>query len=81
MPAKGSGKNVHVVYKDEKWKVEKTGNERATSTHNNKDEAVHRGRQEAEKEHSELTIHKKDGTFQDKESHGNDPCPPKDKKP
>ncbi len=74
-------KDVHVVHEDNQWKVKKTGNERATATYQRKKDAEKRGRQEAEKEGSELIIHKKDGTIQDKESHGNDPNPPKDKKP
>ncbi len=74
-----SGKQVHVTHKNNEWVVKKTGNERATSVHTTKEDAVRRGREEAEKEHSELVIHKKDGTIQEKDSHGNDPCPPKDK--
>ncbi len=74
-------KNVHVVPKDNQWSVKKEGNQRATSTHSRKEDAINRGRQEAEKEGSELVIHKKDGTIQDKESHGHDPNPPKDRKP
>ncbi|HAD06400.1 MAG TPA: hypothetical protein DCE76_04500 [Anaerolineaceae bacterium] len=74
-------KNVHVVPKGNQWAVKKEGNQRATSIHNRKQDAEKRGRQEAEKEGSELIIHKKDGTIQDKESHGNDPNPPRDRKP
>jgi hypothetical protein len=81
MAKKSTGKPVHVTHSDNKWKVKKTGNERATAVYEKKDEAVHRGRVEAEKEKSELVIHRKDGVIQDKESHGNDPIPPKDKKP
>jgi hypothetical protein len=81
MAKSGAGKSVHVTHTDEKWKVKKTGNERATATYDKKEDAVRRGRTEAEKEQSELVIHRKDGVIQDKESHGNDPCPPKDKKP
>lgn len=77
----GKRKNVHVVHEDNQWKIKKEGNQRSTSTHKQKDVAVKRGRKEAEKEGSELIIHKRDGTIQDKESHGNDPNPPKDKKP
>lgn len=37
-------------------------------------------RQKSKQESSELVIHRKDGTIERKDSHGNDPCPPKDKK-
>lgn len=74
-------KNVHVVPKGNQWAVKKESNQRATSVHQRKEDAIERGRQEAEKEKSELIIHKKDGTIQDKESHGSDPNPPKDRKP
>ncbi|MEW6179131.1 MAG: DUF2188 domain-containing protein [Chloroflexota bacterium] len=74
-------KNVHVVPKGNQWAVKKEGNQRATSIHNRKQDAEKRGRHEAEKEGSELIIHKKDGTIQDKESHGHDPNPPRDRKP
>lgn len=74
-------KNVHVVPKGNQWAVKKEGNQRVTSVHSRKEDAIERGRQEAEKEHSELIIHRQDGTIQDKESHGHDPNPPKDKKP
>lgn len=74
-------RNVHVVPKGNQWAVTKEGNQHATSIHQRKEDAVQRGRREADKEHSELIIHRRDGTIQDKESHGNDPNPPKDRKP
>ena len=33
----------------------------------------------SQNQHSELIPHRKDGTIQNPDSHGNDPCPPKDK--
>jgi hypothetical protein len=79
--AMGNKRNVHVVPKGNQWAVRKEGNKRVTSIHQRKEDAEKRGRQEAEKEHSELIIHRQNGTIQDKESHGNDPNPPKDRKP
>jgi hypothetical protein len=45
-----------------------------------KKEAVEVAREIARNNHSELVIHGKDGKIQDKDSYGNDPVPPKDKK-
>lgn len=42
-----------------------------------KKEAEQWSRDLSRKESSELVIHKKDGTIQRKDSHGNDPYPPK----
>lgn len=50
------------------------------SKHRTKENAVDRGAQEAKHREAEHTIHKKDGTIGEKNSYGNDPNPPKDKK-
>ncbi|WP_303774219.1 DUF2188 domain-containing protein [Anaerolinea thermophila] len=76
-----NNRNVHVVPKGNQWAVKKEGNKRATSIHQRKEKAEKRGREEAKKEHSELIIHRKDGTIQGKDSYGYDPNPPKDSKP
>lgn len=74
------GKNVHVVPgKTGGWAVKKAGNERASEVSPTKAEAVKVGRGIAKKEHSELVVHRGDGTIQSKDSFGNDPCPPKDR--
>ncbi len=33
----------------------------------------------AKKQEAELVVHKKNGTISEKDSYGEDPCPPKDK--
>ena len=38
------------------------------------------GRRMSINQGTELIPHRKDGTIQNPNSHGNDPCPPKDKK-
>lgn len=73
-------KTHHVVPSpDGGWSVKKGGADRASKHFEKKDDAVHWGRQASQKSGSELYVHKKDGTIQKKDSHGNDACPPKDK--
>lgn len=62
------------------WAVRKTGAERASKVFPTQGEAIKHARQVAKKERSELYIHKKDGTIRGRDSYGNDPFPPKDKK-
>lgn len=71
----------HVVpSKDGRWSVKKSGAIRATRNFDRKDDAVNYGRGVSKNVGSELYIHKRDGTIQKKDSHSNDPCPPKGKK-
>lgn len=62
------------------WSVRKSEAPKATRVFEKKNDAVDFARNVAKKGHSELYIHKKDGTISEKRSYGNDPCPPKDKK-
>ena len=74
------GKNQHVVKRGEKWGVLGEGNSRVSSLHNKQSTACNAARATAKREHSEVVIHGRDGKIRDKDSYGNDPCPPKDKK-
>jgi hypothetical protein len=62
------------------WNVRKGGSERASKHFDNKKEAEEWARDVSRNQHSELVIHKRDGTIQRKDSHGNDPLPPKDER-
>jgi len=62
------------------WNVKKGGATRASRHFETKDDAVSWGRKVSENQGSEFVIHKKDGTIQKKDSHGNDPLPPQDRK-
>jgi hypothetical protein len=62
------------------WNVRKGGSERASKHFENKKEAEDWARVVSKNQNSELVIHKRDGTIQRKDSHGNDPMPPKDKR-
>lgn len=62
------------------WSVKNSGASRASRNFDTQAEAVQYGKAAAKKDHAELYIHRKDGTIQNKNSYGNDPIPPKDKK-
>jgi len=74
------GKNQHVVPRDGNWAVRGEGNKRVTSIHDTQGEAINAAREIAQNQHSEVVIHRPDGRIRDKDSYGNDPCPPKDRK-
>lgn len=74
------GKNQHVVPHDDGWAVRGEGNSRLTSTHSTQSDAIDAARNIARNERSEVVIHRPDGTIRDKDSYGNDPCPPKDRR-
>ena len=56
------------------------GNERMTSIHPTQGEAIDAAREIAINQRSEVVIHRRDGTIRDKDSYGNDPFPPRDRK-
>lgn len=72
-----TGKNQHVVRRDDKWAVRGEGNSRDTSLHETQAEAERTARQIAINQKSEVLIHGKDGRIRDRNSYGNDPYPPK----
>jgi len=75
-----SKKSNHVIpSRDQGWAVKKSGAIRATRRFDSKEEAVKFGRAISRNEETELYIHKKDGSIQNRNSYGNDPFPPKDK--
>lgn len=74
-------KTHHVVHNnDGGWDVKKGGGKRSIKHFDNKQDAVDYGRDVSKNQKSEFVIHKKDGTIQNSDSHGGDPCPPKDNK-
>lgn len=75
-----SKKNQHVVPTENGWGVKGEGNSKLTKETSTKAEALKVGREIAKNQGSELFIHGRDGKIQDRDSYGNDPCPPKDKK-
>lgn len=71
-------KNQHVVPHQDGWAVKGAGNGRATSVHNTQQKAIDAARAIARNQEAELFIHRSDGRIRDRDSYGNDPCPPKD---
>jgi hypothetical protein len=74
------GKNQHVVPHNGEWGIRGEGNSRLTTITPTKEKAVDLAREIARNQQSELVIHGRDGKIQDKDSFGNDPCPPRDRK-
>ncbi len=74
------GKNQHVVKKDNEWQVKGAGNSRATKKFDTQEAAINFAREIAINQESEVVIHRPDGRIRDKDSYGNDPNPPKDRK-
>jgi len=73
------GKDQHVVPHNGSWGVRGAGNSRVTVATDTKKEAMKIGREIAQNQGSELVIHGENGRIQQKDSHGRDPNPPKDK--
>jgi uncharacterized protein YdaT len=74
-------KTTHVVPgKQGGWSVKKGGAQRASKNFGTKKDAVDYSRQLSKERKGEFIIHRKDGRIQNADSHGGDPCPPRDKK-
>ncbi|MFK8055942.1 MAG: DUF2188 domain-containing protein [Saprospiraceae bacterium] len=68
----------HVIPNSEGgWDSKKGGAERASKHFDTKKAAEDYSRELSKREKSELVIHNKDGKIARKDSHGNDPHPPK----
>ncbi|MDO7787144.1 DUF2188 domain-containing protein [Desulforamulus aquiferis] len=74
----GKGKNQHVTpHPDGGWQIKGAGNHKATTRTTTQKEAIDIARDIAKNQGSELVIHGKDGRIREKDSHGNDPFPPR----
>jgi hypothetical protein len=62
------------------WDIKRGGGQRASVHANTKAEAEKAGREISRNQGTEFIIHGLDGKIQRSDSHGNDPCPPKDQK-
>lgn len=71
------GKNQHVVPVGKKWGIRGEGNTKLTSTFDRQSDAIAAARQISKNQHSELFIHGRNGQIRERDSHGNDPFPPK----
>lgn len=69
--------NVWIVKDGEGWAVKREGAGRASSRHDTQKEALDAGRPAAIRDQVELLWQGKDGKIKGRNSHGNDPHPPK----
>lgn len=70
----------HVVHNPNGgWDVKRGGSQRASAHADTKAVAEKIGRGISRNQGTEFIIHGLDGKIQRSDSHGNDPCPPKDK--
>lgn len=73
-------KSHHVVPNpDGGWSVKVGGSVRASKRFDTQGEAVSWARMVSRNQHSELVIHKRDGTIYRKDSYGQDPHPPRNR--
>ncbi|MEQ8734246.1 MAG: DUF2188 domain-containing protein [Rhodospirillaceae bacterium] len=70
-------KSVHVVPKDGKWSVKRTGSTRASGVYTTQKEAIESATKSARSNQTELYIHGRDGRIRERNSYGRDPYPPK----
>jgi uncharacterized protein YdaT len=70
-------KGQHVVPNGDKWSVRRAGAARASGTYATQKEAVERATEIARNQKTELYIHGRDGRIRERNSYGDDPCPPK----
>ena len=72
-------RNQHIVPNNGKWQVKGEGASRATKTFDRQSDAIVFDRDIAINQKSELFIHGRNGQIRDRDSYGNDPCPPHDR--
>ncbi|MBI1927705.1 DUF2188 domain-containing protein [Candidatus Poribacteria bacterium] len=71
-------KSIHVVPNPNGgWDIKQSGGQRSSGHFDRKQDAVDRAREISRNQKTELVIHNKDGKISPKDSHGNDPHPPK----
>ena len=71
-------KNQHVIpHPEGGWQIKGEGNARATKRTETQKAAIDIARKIAVNQHGELFIHGKNGKIRGRNSHGNDPYPPK----
>ncbi len=73
-------RNQHVLPLGNGWAVKGEGSKKFTVITETQKDAITVARGIAKNNRSEIVIHGKDGRIRDKDSYGNDPNPPKDKK-
>lgn len=72
-----AARSQHVVPRGNKWAVRKAGAEKVTRRFNTQREAINAARGIARNQGGEVFIHERDGRLRQRDSHGNDPFPPR----
>ncbi len=62
------------------WDVIRSGAQRVSGHYDTKQQAMDAGRVMSKNMNTELIPHLKNGQIQNPDSHGNDPCPPRDRR-
>lgn len=75
-------RNIHTIYNDDRvmWETKKEGQAKPLASSHTKVVAERKSIKEAKEAGVEHIIHNKEGKITDKDSYGNDPIPPRDKK-
>lgn len=75
-------RNTHHIVPDSNggWNVKRGGSDRTIRHFERKKDAVDAGRIISRNQKTELVVHGLNGKIQSSDSHGSDPCPPRDKK-
>ncbi len=72
-----SKSSQHVVPHPSGWAIRRSGSSRVTEVFDKQQQAIDRARGISQNQGAELFIHRADGTIRSRDSHGNDPHPPK----
>ncbi len=72
------GKSHHVVHDpDGGWNIKKGGSDRISGHFDTQEKTIKEARKISDHQNTELYIHGRDGQIREKDSHGNDPYPPR----
>ena len=70
-------KSHHIVPHKDGWAIKRSGSERASHVCGTQKEAIDKGRAISRNQGTEFFIHDSKGRIRERDSHGNDPCPPR----
>jgi len=71
------GSHYVVPNREGGWDVKRDGASRSSGHFESKQDAIDAGRRISQNQETEFVVHNKDGKIAGKDTHGNDPCPPK----
>jgi hypothetical protein len=73
--------SFHVIpYPDGGWAVKKGDSSRASRVFDTQKDAIDWGKTASRNGAAEIIVHRPDGTIRSRDTHGNDPHPPRDSK-